>query len=194
MNGVSAIVMASGLSRRMGGVNKLLLPVDGKPLIAHTLSLIASAPALTESIVVTQNPEIRALARAHGARCVENPAPQLGQSQSVRLGTAAASGDFYLFLPGDQPYLRPSDIALLIRMAETGRIVSPRAEGQPSSPTLFCASFRDELLALEGDNGGGALKRRYADRVDYVELPRETLRDIDNWDDYQALLQAFAGR
>ena len=36
---LTAIVMASGLSRRMQS-NKLLIPVNGKPMIQHTLDLL----------------------------------------------------------------------------------------------------------------------------------------------------------
>ena len=41
---VGCVVMASGWSRRFSGENKLLLPVDGKPMIRHTLEKLAVLP------------------------------------------------------------------------------------------------------------------------------------------------------
>ena len=35
---VCAVIVAAGSSRRMGGENKLLLPLDDAPVLAHTLS------------------------------------------------------------------------------------------------------------------------------------------------------------
>ncbi|MEW6280617.1 MAG: 2-C-methyl-D-erythritol 4-phosphate cytidylyltransferase [Candidatus Eremiobacterota bacterium] len=47
-----AIVTAAGRSRRMGGVNKLLMPLGGEPLLLHSLRRLDAFPAL-EAIVVS---------------------------------------------------------------------------------------------------------------------------------------------
>lgn len=52
----SMIVAAAGSSSRMGGENKLLLPIDGVPVLAHTL-LAASASELVDEIVVAAREE-----------------------------------------------------------------------------------------------------------------------------------------
>ena len=51
MSDVSAIILAAGLSRRMGEQNKLLLPVNGVPMIRHMVEIYASIS--TRIIVVT---------------------------------------------------------------------------------------------------------------------------------------------
>jgi molybdopterin-guanine dinucleotide biosynthesis protein A len=43
---VAAVILAGGQSRRMGGVDKALLPLDGKPLIAHVAGKLANQAAL----------------------------------------------------------------------------------------------------------------------------------------------------
>lgn len=63
------IVTAAGSSRRMGGTNKLLLPLAGKPLLVHTLSYFDRHP-LVSGVVVSAPSEQRelyaGLVREHG--------------------------------------------------------------------------------------------------------------------------------
>lgn len=56
MSRVHAVVTAAGSSRRMGGVDKLLLPLDGVPLLVRTLQPFLSFPQLGQ-VVVAVNPE-----------------------------------------------------------------------------------------------------------------------------------------
>ncbi len=56
MSLVHAVVTAAGSSRRMGGVDKLLLPLDGVPLLVRTLQPFLSFPRLGQ-VVVAVNPE-----------------------------------------------------------------------------------------------------------------------------------------
>ena len=48
-----AIVVAAGASVRMGGVDKLAAPIDGRPLLAWTLDALAVAPVVARLVVVT---------------------------------------------------------------------------------------------------------------------------------------------
>lgn len=58
----SVIVPAAGSSQRMGGVNKLYMPLGGIPVLARTLLAVESAPCVDEIIVVTQSDEIERVA------------------------------------------------------------------------------------------------------------------------------------
>lgn len=50
--GVTAIITAAGSSSRMGGVDKILAPLNGKPVLAHTLQAFEDHPEITAIIVV----------------------------------------------------------------------------------------------------------------------------------------------
>ncbi len=52
---VFAVVTAAGQSRRMGGTDKLTLPVLGRPLLAHTVRIFLQWPRL-EAIAITVSP------------------------------------------------------------------------------------------------------------------------------------------
>jgi 2-C-methyl-D-erythritol 4-phosphate cytidylyltransferase / 2-C-methyl-D-erythritol 2,4-cyclodiphosphate synthase len=57
-----AIIVAAGTSSRMGGIDKLLVDIDGRPLLAHTLAAIAAAEEVASIVVVTTDARRRALA------------------------------------------------------------------------------------------------------------------------------------
>jgi len=59
-----AIVVAAGASIRMGGVDKLAAPIDGRPLLAWTLDALASAPLVARLIVVTSADRVEAIRAA----------------------------------------------------------------------------------------------------------------------------------
>jgi 2-C-methyl-D-erythritol 4-phosphate cytidylyltransferase len=61
-----AIIVAAGSSQRMGGIDKLLAPLGGKPVIAHSIALLASHPRI-ESLAVVVSPANEAAMRALAA-------------------------------------------------------------------------------------------------------------------------------
>jgi 2-C-methyl-D-erythritol 4-phosphate cytidylyltransferase len=53
-NFCSAVVAAAGSSRRMGGEDKMMLPLRGVPVLAHSLVALDSCPDISEIIIVTR--------------------------------------------------------------------------------------------------------------------------------------------
>lgn len=109
MTSISALLLAAGESRRMGGLNKLLLPVAGKPLLRRTLDTLAAANP-TEIVVVLghQCEQISALLKDVGVRVAINSRYREGQMTSVEAGLAALSlpCEGVMVCLGDQPMLR----------------------------------------------------------------------------------------
>ncbi len=56
-----AIVVAAGASERMGGTDKLLARIHGRPLLAHTLAALLAAPDVASIVVVTSGERRREL-------------------------------------------------------------------------------------------------------------------------------------
>lgn len=54
----TALVAAAGSSNRMGGVNKLLQPLDGVPVLARTLTALQMAERVDEIIVATREEDM----------------------------------------------------------------------------------------------------------------------------------------
>jgi molybdenum cofactor cytidylyltransferase len=183
---VAAVVLAAGRSTRMGGPNKLVADVAGKPLVR-----IATEQALSSRakpvIVVTGHERERVEAALAGlpVRLVHNPDFPQGLGTSVRAGIGAvpASADGAIICLGDMPQV---DAALIDRLIaafdpEKGALaVVPTIDGQRGNPVLWSRRFFPDLMAIEGDIGARRLIGRYGEAV--VEVPvtgKAAFADID---------------
>jgi molybdenum cofactor cytidylyltransferase len=174
---VGAVLLAAGRGTRMGGPNKLLAEVDGKPLVRHAAEA-ALAAGLAPIVLVTghQNDAVeRALAdlplvKAH------NPAYAEGLSTSLRAGLAALPDeiDGAVVLLGDMPRVDAGLIKRLVaafRPDEGKLAVVPVRDGDRGNPVLFARRFFPELLKVTGDVGGRGLLGEHGEAV--VEVPVE---------------------
>ncbi|MCA8929343.1 MAG: molybdopterin-binding/glycosyltransferase family 2 protein, partial [Alphaproteobacteria bacterium] len=91
---IAALVLAAGRSSRMGTANKLLQPVAGKPMLAHTLDAIAAAK-LEATVVVTghETDAISPLLAGRDLLAVHNPNFAAGLSTSLKAGLRALPRD-----------------------------------------------------------------------------------------------------
>lgn len=184
---ITGIILASGLSRRMGS-DKLLLPVDGIAIVERVMQA-ADASLLDAIVVVYQNPVVCKLAERYRIRQVYNPDAVQGQSASVKAGVRAAApeAEAYMFLPGDQPRLDALAINLLIAvwLDRKDHIIVPVYGGRRGSPVVFPARFKEHLLALEGDTGGRAVIEQAPEMVRCVDMPDADVGiDIDTPEEY----------
>lgn len=111
--GVSGIVLAGGQGRRMGGVDKGLQILRGKPLVAWVIERLA--PQVSEVLInANQNPE--AYAR-FGYRVVPDTIGGFaGPLAGLHAGLAAASQPLAVTVPCDSPFL-PHDLVARLRAA-----------------------------------------------------------------------------
>lgn len=186
----AAVVLAAGLSRRMGDADKLLLPFGGAPLYRRALRLAASLDAGAR-LVVTNHPAIAAEARAMGFAVVPSPQAGEGMGCSVAAGAAALGAPIAraAFLNADQPFLRAETVGALVRLsAQTDGIAVPRVEGRPCSPCVFPRRFFGELAALTGETGGRAVWKRHAEDVRFYDAPDAAeFADVDTPEAYARL-------
>jgi molybdenum cofactor cytidylyltransferase len=181
-------MLAAGLSQRMGGPNKLLLPYQGKPLLAHALK-ITEEIELRDRIAVTgrDSAKTEALAVSFGFRCVFNPRFAEGLGTSIAAGARAlhpeAEGVFIAL--GDMPEFGPDVCRALADTFTQGSIVAPLYNGARGHPVLFCKSFFAELSALSGDEGARSIVRRHASCVAEIETTNPgVLLDVDTREDF----------
>lgn len=181
---VGCVVMASGWSRRFSGENKLLLPVDGKPMIRHTLEKLAALP-LERVTVVSRYEPVREMAAEYGFQALDNPL--MLQSDTIRLGLAEmAEMDGCMLCVADQPYCTRESMEALLRLFRENpdRICRLSFRGQPGNPAIFPWALFAEISALTGDTGAREVIRRYPDRVLMLETAdAEELHDIDRPED-----------
>ena len=183
---ITAIVMASGFSKRMG-LNKLLMKYNDKFLIEHTLEKISQCD-FAEKIIVTQYEEIEKL--TDNFKVVINENAHKGQSESIKLGVKSSEKcDGYMFFVADQPLINQKDIEKLIRVFRENKdfIVIPKYKEKHGNPVIYPSLYKEEILRLEGDKGGKSIIKS-SNKIKYVEVEENTLFDIDNKDDFNKLL------
>ena len=180
-----AVVTAAGSAERFGG-KKLLAPIDGEPLLDHTIRSLLEG-GVTEVIVVVGTDARRELERDVNAmndsrvRPVENPDPSRGMFSSIQVGVATANGDALVVLPGDMPYVRPETVRAVIAMYRERRaIVSPRFKGKRGHPVVMPLSLRDEIAATAPTaNLHEVIKHHPDERVDLDVDDAGVVRDVD---------------
>jgi molybdenum cofactor cytidylyltransferase len=183
---IAAVILAAGRSTRMGGPNKLLAEIGGKPLVR-----IAAEQALASRarpvIVVTGHQRDKVETALEGLKVerVHNPNFADGLSTSVRAGLDAvpAEVDGAVICLGDMPQVRAELIDRLIAAFDPERgalVVVPTIEGKRGNPVVWSRRFFPELTGLEGDVGARHLIGRYTEAV--VEVPladKAALIDVD---------------
>jgi molybdenum cofactor cytidylyltransferase len=195
---LSAIILAAGMSTRMGQ-NKLLLSFQGKTLIAHAADTLL-ASEVDEVVVVLGNEaeKVRAQLQGKQVRLVHNPGYRDGLSTSVRVGVSAVSpqAEGIMIYLADQPLLAPADINFMVKafaLAQDANksIVVPLFHGQRGNPVILNSSYREAMLEVVGDVGCKRVIKRYPDKVFGVEMETDhVVRDVDNIDDYEEVVSS----
>ena len=108
-----AIIVAAGSSRRMHGVDKLLAPLGGRPVVAHSIAVFASHPAVDEVVVVTSAANQEAIG-ALAAEMAPRARVILGgvrRRDSVRAGLEALTDCVYVIVhDAARPLVTPAMI------------------------------------------------------------------------------------
>lgn len=195
---IGAVVLAAGRSSRMGA-NKLLLEVDGKPLICHVVDR-ALTLNLAEIVVVLghQAEEIRRALAGRPLRFVLAKDYALGMSASLKTGLSALSPSLAaaFILLGDMPAVSPALLRRLLAAynpVEGRSIVLPVHGGKRGNPVLWDRRYFAEMQNLAGDVGARHLIGEYAAEVAEVSAEDSGIfRDIDTPQAYADLLQETA--
>ena len=146
---VSAILLAAGMSRRMGSC-KQLLPLDGQPFIVHCIDSIMAAGIRDIVVVIgAHGDEVVDTIRSLPVTIVRNLDPESDMAASVLVGMQAvysiSTGVFVSLV--DHPLVEPDTYNALI--VNHGRdpesILIPVHEGKKGHPTLFPRTILDEL-------------------------------------------------
>jgi molybdenum cofactor cytidylyltransferase len=201
IDSTAGIILAAGRSVRFGRT-KQLLEINGKPLLAHVLEA-ARGSQLDPLVLVLghEHHKIRMALEAYlnqpRLRVIINVRYREGQSRSLQAGLRALPRycPAVMFLPADQPLLKPATIdCLLEHFQHSGKdICVPVYNGQYRSPAIFSRAMFDQLLAVEGDVGGREVIRANPGRVLAVEmLDPSDFVDIDCEKDLEDLQKMAA--
>jgi molybdenum cofactor cytidylyltransferase len=185
---IGGVVLAAGEGSRFGGP-KQLAELDGRPLLEHALSAMSRVPAIEPIVVVlgSRADEIRAHVDLLDFEPVICEDWQEGQAASLRAGLAAL-GDVNgaVITLGDQPYITPQVIAMVLDHYDGSRPVRAVYGGEPGHPVILTRDLIRQAMELRGDAGARELlEQAKTRRVEAQHLCRPA--DVDTPSDLDAL-------
>lgn len=190
---IAAVVLAAGLSERMGRF-KPLLPLGSCRIIERVVTLFQAA-GVSDIVVVTGHraAEVRQAIAPLNVHCVENPNYHQDMFASVRVGLRALTGQSRAFFihPADTPLVRPQTVQrLMAAFWDTSAAVCyPIFSGRRGHPTLIDTGLCDAIQQWSGVGGLRAfLRRREAESLDLPVADEAVLLDLDSPDDYRRML------
>ncbi len=196
---LAPIILAAGLSRRMGEKNKLFLPFLGKTLLEATLENILAAE-VGETVVVLGHEAVRVedLLKNKPVQMVENPLYEMGMTTSIQAGVLAALDGVagYMICLADMPLISPAEYKLLadaffqqLKMDEKA-IVQPIYQGQRGNPVIFSGQYKAAILRLKYMEGCKPIVQENRAHLIQIEMPGDAvLRDADDEAAYQKLFK-----
>ena len=185
---IDAVVLAAGLSSRAGSLNKLLLPLAGKPLAAHVID--AALASRVRHVHVVTGYEADTLTAALGDRPLKfahNPDYRSGMGSSLAAGVrnlADDSAGIFVCL-ADMPWVSTQHIDALIKQFTGDSVCALYFDNQRGHPILFPKTWFSRLMTLQGDAGANRLLRGNELDITRIDLSDDAiLRDIDCLDDF----------
>ena len=193
MGELAGVVLAAGLSSRMGAF-KPLLEVGGRSMISRVVELMQNA-GTDPVIVVTghRHEELEAHLSGDGVEFVHNPDyASTQQLESLQLGLAKLPRDCerVLVTPADIPLVRPDTVERLL--AAKGDFVRPRSGERTGHPVVLSAGLIPFLLRYDGPGGlKGAIQQSGCVIRDVPVADPGVLIDNDTPEDFRRTLARF---
>lgn len=191
MINVDAVILGSGLSRRMGGDNKLLLEYEGKTIIERVVCSVIKANCFKEILVVIKDREVEEILAKYNVKTVFNPNYKEGKSEAIKLALKIlGESDGTMFFVGDQPFVDADSILKIWGefIQDKNSITAPYVNKAIGNPIIFPKSLYGELNELKEEEGGMKVLKRHEDLVKQVRLSNYKLFfDVDTKEDYEIL-------
>ncbi len=170
---VTAVILAGGKAKRMGGLNKALLEINGKSIIESEIKILDEI--FSETIIITNSPQNFEFL---GKPTYTDIIPDKGSLGGLYTGLKSAKNYYCFFVPCDMPFLNSGIIHLMLSSIDGHDIVIPRindhVEPMHAIYSKKCLPFIEKLLVT------GDLKIKHLfTLVDTYEIPENEVRKFD---------------
>jgi 3-deoxy-manno-octulosonate cytidylyltransferase (CMP-KDO synthetase) len=189
-----AVIPARLASTRLP--RKMLREIAGRPLVGIVYEAVRSSPLLAEAIVATDSDEIMETCRKNGWDCRMTSSTHRSGTERVHEISNSVSADIYINVQGDEPLVRPEQIATLLHVmqnaeAQVGTLMTPAAEPDIDNPNAVkvvtdlsgrALYFSRATIPFDRDSGNplyfkhlGIYAYRKAGLDRFVQLPESPL-------------------
>ena len=196
---VSAIILAAGLSVRMG-CPKLLMPLGRSTILDTTVRNYLDSEVSEIIVVLGPKPERSAkLLSNYPVKIAVNYEHAKGMSSTIKAGlnTINSKARGIMLALADQPLVNAEIINQLLEVFRVNKshIIMPVYKEKRGHPVIFSSIYMHELLMLDGDAGAREVIIRHQDNVSEVRVYcNGVIIDIDSQQDYQHIIQEFDWR
>ena len=188
---VSAIILASGLSQRMGKKDKITYLFQNKPMISHVVDAALNSD-IKEIIIVTGNnfSKVKQIFKNNNLKITYNKFYKKGLSSSIKTGLKLVSKDVdaTIFMLGDMPLI---DSKLINKMLaafdpiEGRSIIIPTFHGKWGQPILFSSDLFSQINSISGDSGAMSIILLNSNLISDIEhINNSILKDFDTPEDF----------
>ena len=189
---IHAVLLAAGRSERMGPNNKLLLNVDGIPLVRKSAINILNSNVTSMTVVTgfDENKIVNALSGLN-VNFVKNINFREGLSSSLKAGLAniTPTPSAVIICLADMPKIQPEHINQLIENFDPLKgweICIPTNNGKRGNPVLIGSRFFPYIFETSGDFGAKQVMKQHSDKIVEVEIGTSDIHfDIDTQDEYE---------
>jgi len=217
---LSCVLLAAGLSSRMGKQNKLLIDIDGQPLVRRTASTLVEY--VTEENVADEDVAEEHVGKKNGfeeiivvlgheanlvsevlqglpVTIVVNDDYQEGQMTSVHKGVKALTKDCdgIMICLSDLVLLEHSDLKAMHRAFDECQtaILVPQYQGERGNPIILARSQRQAIIDGEKNLGCRKLIQKRPEEVTVFEAKNDHLSvDLDTPEALEAFRQRMQQR
>jgi molybdenum cofactor cytidylyltransferase len=189
---VAGVVLAAGLSTRMGR-NKQLLMLDGEAVVARAARTAFEAGLAPVLLVVGHEADlVRAAVAQWPVIAIDNPDPARGIHSSLRagftaLGEHAADAEAAVVMLGDMPLVTAAMVKRLVDQwqgqwqwhSKRAPLAISLYDDVVAPPILYDAALFAEICALEDEGCGKRVIKRHRAEALKVQWPAWALADLD---------------
>jgi molybdenum cofactor cytidylyltransferase len=193
----AALILSGGVSSRLGGEPKALLPVDGRSGVRR-IAEVCLADGFDPVVVVVgahRHPIAHEL-RGLGVDLVDSERWTEGRTASIQAGLAALPPERdVLFWPVDHPFVRPRTVDTLLAARDTDLIgvwFIPTFQGRGGHPVVLRPMVRNDIFDLRPDAPLRSLLPEFGPQVRRVAVDDPgVVANVDTPGEFRA---AVAGR
>lgn len=188
---ISAIILAAGISSRMG-TPKMMLPWDGRTVLGRVISVFTKA-GIDDVLVITggARSEVEKIIDQYGARSVYNDKYASGEMiSSLQCGLRAQTPEAAAILVGlgDQPQVQERTVrSICAAFHETrSEIIVPSFRMKRGHPWLVARPLWNEILNMKLPQTPRDFLNAHADDICYINVDDpHILADLDTPEDYR---------
>lgn len=190
----AGVILAAGISSRMGS-DKALLPWQDGTFLSTTIRALLAATELVTVVVGDNAPNLAPIVFANGASLVRNPHPEQGQFSSLRIGLTEVLNygrDAAIVTLVDRPAPSPQTIALLkkefLSSVEDTWAIVPEFGEKHGHPIVIGREMIEAFLRADAAGNAREVEHANQSHIRYVPVsdPNVTL-NVNTPEDFQKL-------